>query len=652
MKIINTHIYISTQEYAEAINISSESIIKYIHASRHLYRSIESIYEVTERGRIALYKLDSLCEEHQARVRQSLGLEGAGETEAAEVAPLLVRVDEGLLSKVVASEGIEKGQKLARYAAWLLAMCPEGRQNKAFLGNWSAHWQAYQREWLEGGVYGQLIRNPQVWVRNTKKLLGEGWQALVSGREGNQNKRKVAPEVERAVMVIALNAFWQAPTVARVARVYEQFCRGLAEFHDRQTGEVISGLGYPSLSESSLRAILWDKPVNRLALEKHYMSALEYRSKNEPFVWRKSPGYSLAKLTMDDKVMRFSFEEGLTFWAYLVFDVYSGALLGYADIEEDKEQYKALKGLSTEEALRVDKKGVQLLKNALLNTFENLHRMGLGEYAPGEIESERHLASALKGGLLCPGVVFPSVRFCQGGNPQEKKAEVFIKRFKYGVEIEYEGFKARPFLRLLQNRLNQDRSLPVYTIAQGQAMLAEMVEKYNALPHHTLKAKTKWQVFQEGLDTNRLQSLNNANLARHLGTLAKTSKIHRNQYVQANDAIYLLPPASQWLEYFDPTEALRVYSLPYRLGEAWLFQGERLLCGLQQLNEAERADASTGEGLAMFMAQRESLGKMVKESLDAKKQVDLVKPWNLPSPEEAEVEIRPTRRSNKFFQIP
>lgn len=644
MKIINAHIYISTQEYAEAVKISEGAIIAAIQQSRRLYRSITSLYETTERGRITLYKLDSLCEEHQKAVRRHLGLT-APQPPKGEQMQIAVRVDEALLSEAVSSEGIEKGQKLARYAAWLLAVCPEGRQDKAFMANWANHHSAYHREWLEGNLYGQLISNPYVWVRNTQKLLKEGWKALLSGREGNQNKRKIDDAVQKAVMAIAVNGFQYMPTIPKVEKVYAQFTQGITEFVHKETGEVLSGLGYPELSEGSFRNILVKDRLNRLALEKHYASALEYRSKHEPFVWRKPPAYSLSKLTMDDKALRFNFEGGLTFWAYLVFDVYSGAMVGYASVEESKEQYKALKGLSTEEALKVDKKGVQLIKNSLLNTFQTLFEMGLGAYVPHEIESEQHLASSLKNDLLCPGVVFPEVRFCRGGNAQEKKAENFIKRFKYGVEMEYEGFKARPFLKLLQNRLNTDKKQRIYTIAQGKEMLDKMVREYNALPHHTLKSKSKWEVFTEGIDTSKLQSLNNANLAKHCGHRAGTARIHRNQYVFANEQTYLLPSASEWLDKIYGQE-VQVYTLPYLPEQAWLWQGDTYICALIHLSEVLESEDS----LTQFSEQRASFNKQVKEALESAKGFDKIEPvWNNTEENEEDEEIKPTRRSNKLI---
>ena len=102
---------------------------------------------------------------------------------------------------------------------------------------------------------------------------------------------------------------------------------------------------------------------------------------------------------------------------------------------------------------------------------------------PGEVEVERALMTSLKGtknedgsitqDVLSAGAVFPFVTFCLARNPQEKRAEGFIKQIKYSYQKHREGFQFRPFLKLEANRMNEDSasSKATFTFEEIQASM-------------------------------------------------------------------------------------------------------------------------------------------------------------------------------------
>lgn len=657
MQYIHNTPHINLEQYAVAIGRNIDGLGASLRKGKGSYKTVRSTYLTTERGRQVWYALDSLHPEHQAKVRQYFGIEEG--SQRAEDQNLIVLPHQQTLSEVTSTYTPELGRQVAMTVAWLLALCPEGVFDKAFRQRFEQHYERYKQDYDAGLLYGQLITNGRSFARRSKRYLTEGWQSLISKKLGQKRNWKVTPKVERALMALAVNCFEYLPSAPKLQKVYESFRMGEGVLVDKETGEVLSGFGYPSLSKECIYD--WTQSPrfglkNKLVLDKHFTSELGFKTKSEPFVWRKDPAFSLSKLTMDDKAMAFNFytwttdkdgkkrKKSLRLFVYFIFDVHSGALLGHSIMEETKEKLRILKNTPSR---KVDEKGVELLLKAIQNLFKNLQDWGLGGYTPLEMESEKHLAWTLRESLLQPGTVFPYVHFCKGGNPQEKKAENFIRRFRYGVEINYSGFKARPFAKLPQNRLNQDRKLPTYTIEQGHEMVKEMIKEYNRLPHHKYKKKSKWQVFQEGLDTSKLKPLHYGNLARYIGSQARTEKINRNQYVQANGEVYFLPKAGEW---FDKIygKSVEVYTLDFMPEKAWLWQGDTYICELQLKTEgmlesaaqAERDEAGSTKG-QLFYKQKESFSKLIKNRLDE------VKGFEFQMPEEGSQMPEPTPNPSK-----
>lgn len=363
----------------------------------------------------------------------------------------------------------------------------------------------------------------------------QGYGGLIDvWRFNNSFARKVDKSIER--LILSLYARHDKPYFTTVVREYQAFMNGEFELVDFITGEMFDPATYmvngePYMFKEDLVKYYIEKPLNRAAVDKLRMSALEWNTKHRPHHMRKAPTYALSKLTMDDISLPFKMPNNERPWSYQVFDVASQAVIGVS-FGRDKSQDLIL------EAVR------DMFRNVLKHSW----------ISPLEIEVEQHLNAGLKGkkneagdfeaGLLTENTVFPFVRFCAARNPQEKRAEGFIELKKYGIQKKREGFHHRPHARKEANRANEDAKLRRYTYEQIINNELADIQTYNNELHPNqvdYPGLTRWQVLTQNINPNGVP-VNLALMLPYVGYHTKTS-ISR-QFVQVQYKKYALADLS------------------------------------------------------------------------------------------------------------
>lgn len=221
-----------------------------------------------------------------------------------------------------------------------------------------------------------------------------GYAALISGKFGNQNKRKVDLKLEK--LVLGLWCLPNKPYGAQVRDLYEAFLCGELDAYDVKTGELFSPNDFTdkngepiTLSDTTIRNIL-NKPSNRAIWDKSQLSWSSFMHESMPHMHRHAGEYSLSQITMDDvDLTRKLRDTKLRVKAYYAYDSVSQCVLG-ASYSRNKDP--------------------QLVRECFREMFRLIAKHGWG--IPAGIEVENHLMTEYKYSLLQEGTVFAHVRYC------------------------------------------------------------------------------------------------------------------------------------------------------------------------------------------------------------------------------------------------
>lgn len=366
-----------------------------------------------------------------------------------------------------------------------------------------------------------------------KAYKEEGYACLLNGRFNNDAARKVDEKLEWLILSLYAEAD-PKPYASDVCLQYLSFLEGKRQIVHLETGELFNQRDFyrddqpVMLAEATVKHYL-NKPANRILVDKVRTSGLEFSSTHRPHAFRKAPEFTFSKISMDDIAVPFKMPDGTRVWSYQIYEVASQAVVGVAFARD---------------------KSVQLVKDAVLDMVRRIVQNGWG--MPAEIEVEQHLNSTLKGSynedgeftpdLLTEGVVFPFVRFCRGANPQEKRAEGFIKAKKYGVQAKRKGFQRRPFARLEANRMNADQDKVTYTFDEIVANEMQDIAAHNAALHpneHLYPGLTRWDVLTS-FQNPKLHKPSLITVLPFVGYRTETS-IRRSMYVNVKYNKYMLP---------------------------------------------------------------------------------------------------------------
>lgn len=417
-----------------------------------------------------------------------------------------------------------------------------------------------------------------------------GYSALISGKFGNQNTRKVSVKLEK--LVLGLWCLPNKPYGAQVKDLYDGFICGEIDAYDVKTGELFSPNdfidknGNPiELSESTIRNIL-NKPSNRVIWDKSQLSWTSFMHESMPHMHRHEGEYSLSQITMDDvDLTRKLKDTKLRVKAYYAYDSVSQCVIG---------------------ASYSRRKDPQLVKECFRDMFRLIAKNGWG--IPAGIEVENHLMTEYKYSLLQEGAVFAHVRYCAPQNSQEKQAENFngakkksvIHRNHTGIGRFYGKWQWRAESKKVSDASNDTyEDKEYYSFEELIADDRRDNYEWNHALHPNQKkypGMTRWDVLLEHINPN-LKPFDAVTLARYIGEEVETS-VRRNSTVRvAYEDWWLSSP--EVLERLAPNnKKVTAYYLPDEDGkptDVFLFQGDRYIDQVERVQTYNRVMAEQTE---------------------------------------------------------
>ena len=331
-----------------------------------------------------------------------------------------------------------------------------------------------------------------------------GYISLISGKFGNQHRRKVDYKTEQ--LVLSIKVLPNQPYGSDVHKMYIEFLCGELDVWDLDTGELFNPddftdkNGDPNeLSESTIRNIL-NKPSNKLRIAKALKSWDAFYHEDMPYMHRHSGEFSLSQITMDDVDLPRRMKGNEYVHAYYAYDVVSQCRVGIAY------------GRKKDDSLVVD---------CFRDMFRLIEKNGWG--MPAGIEVEQHLMSKYKEGFLKAGEVFRNVYFCAPQNSQEKYAEALNGAFKTTVAHKnHEGigrWHNKGARRVFQKKVSDSdnhtwEDKKYYSFEELVADDRRDCNEWNNMPHPNQKkypGMTRWDVLVARLNPRTCSSIKETN---------------------------------------------------------------------------------------------------------------------------------------------
>lgn len=398
-----------------------------------------------------------------------------------------------------------------------------------------------------------------------------GYECLITGKFGNQNRRKVDYKTER--LVLSISVLPNQPYGSDVHEMYLSFVCGELEVWDFYTGEVFNcndftdKNGEPKeLSESTIRNIL-NKPANQVLIEKKRRGWSEFYHEQMPHMHRHDGDFSLSQITMDDVDLPRRMKGGEYVHAYYAYDVVSQCRVGLAY------------GRDKDDALVVE---------CFRDMFRLIERNGWG--MPAGIEVEQHLMSKYKEGFLKAGEVFRFVHFCAPQNSQDKYAEPLNGAFKTTIAHKnHEGigrWYGKGARRVDQKKVSdsgnhtyEDRKY--YSFEELVADDRRDCDEWNHTLHPNQKkypGMTRWDVLVAKVNPT-LRPMDKLTLSRYIGERVETS-VRRNSTVRVAYADWWLSGPDVLTRLEPNNRKVTAYYLPDEEGkptDVFLYQGDRYI---------------------------------------------------------------------------
>ena len=479
---------------------------------------------------------------------------------------------------------------------------------KIFGGKYNWEEMAQAIEALRG-EYGHTL--PASTLRFRKKVneyKNQGYGCLISGKFGNQNKRKV--DYKTKLLICGLAILPNKPFGSNIHEMYISFVCGELDVYDPKTGELFNPDDFTDkngdpkeLSESTIRNVLND-PAVKLLIEKSLSSWSTFMHEQMPYMHRHNGRFSLSQITMDDvDLTRKLKDTKQRVHAYYAYDVVSQCVIG---------------------ASYARKKDERLVVDCFRDMFRLIARHGWG--IPAGIEVENHLMSQYKEGFLKAEEVFQFVRFCAPLNSQEKYAEPLngakkrsvIHKNHEGIGRFYGKGKWRQEYKKISdetNELYEDKEY--FSWEQLVADDRKDNEEWNNTLHPNQKmypGMTRWEVLEANINPNLLP-YDARTLAYHIGERVETS-IRRNSTVRVAHDDWWLSNTSV-LERLEPNNyKVTACYLPDDDGapqEVFIYQGCRYIDTVEKVKTYSRVMAEqTEEDKAAFVAQQKKIAKFHK----------------------------------------
>nr|DAX55986.1 MAG TPA: transposase [Caudoviricetes sp.] len=507
---------------------------------------------------------------------------------------------------------------------------------KIFGGKYNWEEMAQAIEALRG-EYGHTL--PASTLRFRKKVneyKNQGYGCLISGKFGNQNKRKV--DYKTKLLICGLAILPNKPFGSNIHEMYISFVCGELDVYDPKTGELFNPDDFTDkngdpkeLSESTIRNVLND-PAVKLLIEKSLSSWSTFMHEQMPYMHRHNGRFSLSQITMDDvDLTRKLKDTKQRVHAYYAYDVVSQCVIG---------------------ASYARKKDERLVVDCFRDMFRLIARHGWG--IPAGIEVENHLMSQYKGGFLKAEEVFQFVRFCAPLNSQEKYAEPLngakkrsvIHKNHEGIGRFYGKGKWRQEYKKISdetNELYEDKEY--FSWEQLVADDRKDNEEWNNTLHPNQKmypGMTRWEVLEANINPNLLP-YDARTLAYHIGERVETS-IRRNSTVRVAHEDWWLSNTSV-LERLEPNNyKVTACYLPDDEGapqEVFIYQGGKFIDTVEKVQTYSRVMAEqTEEDKAAFVAQQKKIAKFNKYVEDnAINRLGILKPSQQVQQEVQEIKV-------------
>lgn len=483
----------------------------------------------------------------------------------------------------------------------------------------------------------QLTKYPCTRISNARSLervfkayLNEGYNSLIHGNQGNDNKRLVSASM--ANLFLAIWRMNNKPFITTVYKLYLEFVSGSKELHDKTTGEIFNPADFRhkgralEVSEATVWNYLKDH-INNTAVYTDRNGNFDYMNKKRPKHQRKLGAFSLSKISMDDVAISRQSVRGWVY-KYIAVDVLSGYWFRPAYV--------------------VGKPTANTVLESFRNMFCELAELNMP--MPGELEVEYHLMQDIS----WLNELFPFVRFCESFT--EKRAEHAIKAFKYGVSKNEGHTRGRWYAnheayRSVRNKVNGDYiiegkesdkvlngtirtnnfkadKLQPQTIVADD--LADVLKHNNELHplQKTYPGMTRRDVLMQRINPN-LKAVENRYLYKFIGNVTETS-LNNNDWCWINDERFEIADYSAINRLKPNNNTVTAYWMPEADGtllKAYLYQGDTYLCeaankSLNAYNEF--AFERTEDDKAGMLHQQKRLAKFDKMIRDRRSDIPII----------------------------
>jgi hypothetical protein len=307
-------------------------------------------------------------------------------------------------------------------------------------------------------------RKLTAWGKAMKQNEAAALDSLIHGHRkvkgvqaGNQAARKITETIERVLL-----SMWFSSTtgekrlISAIDARYLDMAHSGSLFVEPSTGEVYGPL--PVLGLTTVKDFFRQPEVAALAGYRH--GSKFYDDTMGPYVYGARPkmGYSMSSSDGEHTPFRLMIKGKPTnrrAVAYLVFDVMSGAVIGYAlGMEESGELMR------------------EAFRNMLFDpALPELH---------GVVPVENQLDNYNKGMASELEPVFPYVSYCAPYNSKSRYAETLIGRFKHEQLRNLPGYLGRPWAKDQSNVRDTDKATKHYTFEEIDAIYREAITAYNA----------------------------------------------------------------------------------------------------------------------------------------------------------------------------
>lgn len=411
------------------------------------------------------------------------------------------------------------------------------------------------------------IGNARGFERAFKAFLKDGYKSIIHANTGNDAARIVSYRIEKLLLALWIGN--NKPFKNEVHRLYTEFIYGTVEFFDKETGEIFRPDEFryipkgknqtPRPLEISVGTV-WNylkKHLNDAATagkrDGNYIAVVEKR----PFHFRKSPEFSLSKISMDDADLSRRMKGGGTVHRYMMGDVASG--------------YWFTPVYSRDALTQQD------VWQCFRNMFCELTVMGYP--MPGEIEHEHHLVD----GVMSTDdfkTVFPFTTI--SSHSRNKRSEHMIKALKWGAAHDNNHTRGRfygkgcyrtPKVRAKGDWVEQQYDYD--TIVQDD--LRDIEQHNNSLHPQQKKypGMTRKQVFETRINPN-LPEIEKWYLYKFIGNETVTT-LRNNNHLQCNNALYVVDDYKTLSRMKPGKSDLTAYWIPDENGstdEVYLYQGD------------------------------------------------------------------------------